>query len=372
MTMRQKGIWGAGLLCLVILVLWLALSRGAIKPDPRQGGRIGVGGPPVVEVITVTTGRITQSREAIGTVRALEAITVTAKVSGILASVDFREGQQIKEGEIIARLDAEERRAEEAAAKADLARTVALKEEIAQKFERARALRRSGAGTEAQVDDFAAQLRTAESAIMAARARVQAAAARLEDLVIRAPFSGRLGGRSISQGAYIAPGGRITTLDDLSRVRVDFSMPENISQQLHASQQVHASGPAFGERRFAGRVALIDPRIDPMTRAIRLTADIANPDEALRPGMFLNITIDLEVTENAILVPEEAILGEGLRQLLFVIVDGKAERRLVRIGQRQGGKVQILEGLSAGETLVVRGLQRIRPGQPVVIRPIQA
>jgi membrane fusion protein, multidrug efflux system len=222
------------------------------------------------------------------------------------------------------------------------------------------------------VDDLTAQMKTLETAVTAAEARRRAAEARLEDLIIRAPFAGRLGTRAVSLGAYVSPGTRITTLDDLSRVRFDFSVPENLLSRLKVGQMGYARSAAFGDRKFEGKVTVIDPRVDPVTRTVRLTAEIDNPDEALRPGMFLSVALQVTVRENATVVPEEAVVNEGLRQLIFVVRNNTVERRVVRLGQRQEGRVEVLEGVEPGETIVIRGVQRVRPGATVTPRPLGA
>ncbi len=346
--------------------------------SPRQGGGPGGPGrgggspPPVVDVDGVKTGRIVETREAVGTVRAYEAIMVTARVSGTIQEIAFVEGQKVNAGDVLVRFDTDERRADIEAAIAEIRRAEAQRNEIRTRLERAQELRRSGSGAAAQVEDLTAQVRTLESAIASAEARRKAAEARRDDLIIRAPFAGRLGTRSVSLGAYVSPGTRITTLDDLSRVRLDFSVPENVIAHLRPGQPVRAVSAAFGERVFEGRVALIDPRVDPVTRAVRLTAEFDNSDEALKPGMFLAVTVEVTNKENAVVVPEEAIVSEGLRHVVFVVKDNVIERRVVSIGQRQGSVVEILDGLQPGETIVVRGVQRVRPGAPVTPRPIGA
>lgn len=337
----------------------------------RGGGPGGGGPPPVVDVDTVKTGRIIETREAVGTVRAFESIMVTARVSGIIQELAFQEGQQIKAGDVLVRFDADERRADIEAAVADIRRAEAQRNETRTRLDRALALQRSGAGTGAQVEDLTAQVRTLESAIASAEAKRKSAEARLDDLIVRAPFAGRLGTRSVSLGAYVSPGTRITTLDDLSRIRLDFAVPENIIARLKPGQVVRATSPAFGERAFEGKVAVIDPRVDPVTRTARLTAEFDNSDEALRPGMFLSVVLEVRNNQDAVVAPEEAVVNEGLRHVIFVVLpDNKIERRVVRIGQRQDGRIEILEGLKLGETIVVRGIQRVRPGAPVTPKPI--
>ncbi|HZH53948.1 MAG TPA: efflux RND transporter periplasmic adaptor subunit [Microvirga sp.] len=330
----------------------------------------GPSGPATVEVDTVKTGRVVETRDAVGTVRAFESITVTAKVAGLIAEIGFEEGQKVKAGDVLVQLDAAERKAEIEQAVAETNRAVALKNEIAIKLERAQQLNRTGAGTSAQVEDLTAQMKSLEGSIASAQAQRRAAEARLEELTIRAPFAGRVGTRSVSLGAYISPGTRITSLDDLSKVRLDFSVPENLLGRLKPGQTVNATSAAYQGRRFQGDVTTIDPRVDPATRTVKLTAEFPNPDEALKPGMFLSVGLEVTTKEDAVLIPEEAVVSEGLRQIVYPVKDNKVERRVIRIGQRQNGKVEVVEGLQPGETIVVLGVQRVRPGAEVIAKPL--
>jgi membrane fusion protein, multidrug efflux system len=132
---------------------------------------------------------------------------------------------------------------------------------------------------------------------------------------------------------------------------------------------VRATSAAYGRRAFEGKVSVIDPRVDPVTRTVRLTAEFPNADEALKPGMFLSVALTVSARD-AVVVPEEAVVGEGLRHLVYVVKDNVAERRVVRIGQRQEARVEIVEGLQPGETIVIRGVQRVRPGAPVTPKPV--
>src|SRR5215217_427487 len=365
---------------------WLAYKDGSLARLPvvgeyvaRLGGQ-GAGSTAApqpaatgVDVDTVRTGRIVELRDAVGTVRAYESITVTVKGSGIVEEISFQEGQKVKLGDVLLRLDSDERRADIEQAKAETRRATALRDELKVRLDRAMALNRTGAGTGAQVEDLTAQVRTLESAIASADAKRKAAEARLDDLIIRAPFSGRLGTRSVSLGAYVSPGTRVTTLDDLTRIRLDFSVPENLLSHLKPGNLVRARSVAFGERVFDGKVSLIDPRVDPVTRSMRLTAEFPNADEALRPGMFMSVVLEVTAKDDATVVPEEAVVNEGLRQLVYVVgADNKIERRVISLGQRQGGRTEVTDGLKPGETIVIRGVQRVRPGAIVNPRPIGA
>lgn len=341
------------------------------RPAAPGGGGAGAP-PPVVEVLPVGTGTVVETVEAVGTTRAFESITVTSKVAGLIEALTFDEGQTVVAGQELVRMDGAERQADLEAARAQIAQEEAKRNELRTKLERAIALRRSGAGTEAQADDLTAQVKTSDSAVQAAISRERAAQARLNDIVIRAPFTGRVGVRQVSPGAYLESKTVVTTLDDVSRIRIDFSVPENLIARLGVGSTVAVQAPAFGARKFPGTVSVVDTRIDVITRAVKMTALIENPDGTLRPGMFMNVGLEVARRENAILVPEEALVGEGPLQLAFVVKDGRIERRVLTIGQRQEGKVEVVAGVSPGETLVVRGVQRVRAGIQVNVRPLGA
>ncbi|MCD6072697.1 MAG: hypothetical protein K0S42_3213 [Microvirga sp.] len=354
-----------------VIGAYVSHPAGQQAGAPRgPGGRGGPAGPATVEVDTVKTGRIVEVRESVGTVRAYESIMVTAKVAGIIGEIGFDEGQKVKAGDTLVQFDAAERRAAIEQAVAEANRATALRNEIAIKLERAQALNRTGAGTGAQVEDLTAQMKSLEGSIASAQAQRKAAEARLEELTIRAPFNGRVGTRSVSLGAYVAPGTRITSLDDLSKVRLDFAVPENLLGRLKPGQTVNATSAAYKGRTFKGTVATIDTRVDQTTRTARLTAEFDNQDEALKPGMFLSVALEVSTKDDAVVVPEEAVVSEGLRHIVYPVKDSKVERRVITIGQRQGGKVEVVDGLKAGETIVVLGVQRVRPGAEVVARPV--
>ncbi len=349
-------------------------SGGPSSGGPSGGGAGRPGGPggqaPAVEVLPVVAGVITEIAEAVGSTRAFESVVINAKVNGIIEAISFEEGSTVKIGQELVRIDSAERKADLEAAKATITQEEAKRNELRTKLDRAQQLRRSGAGTEALVDDLTAQVKTSDSAIQSALARERASQARMNDVVIRAPFGGRVGIRQVSVGTYLDSKTSITTLDDISRVRLDFQIPENLLARIKTGASIKASSSAFGTRKFDGIVAVIDTRIDVITRSVKLTAIVDNADLALRPGMFMNAWLEVTKRENALLVPEEALVGEGPLQIAFAVKDNKVERRVVKIGQREDGKVEITEGLALGEQVVVRGLQRVRGGLTVNARPL--
>jgi membrane fusion protein, multidrug efflux system len=340
-------------------------ASGAPRPAGPGGGQA-----PVVETVPVVSGIITEISEAVGTTRAFESVMITARISGNVEAVSFSEGATVKAGDELLRLDSAERKADLEGAKASITQEEAKRNELRTKLDRAVQLRRSGAGTEALVDDLTAQVKTSDSAIQNALAKERAAQARLNDVIVRAPFAGRVGIRQLSVGSFLDTRTPITTLDDISKVRLDFQVPENLMARIKTGASIKTSSVAFGDRRFDGKVAVIDTRIDPLTRSVKLTAIVDNPDLSLRPGMFMNAWLEVAKRENALLIPEEAIVGEGPVQIAFAVKDNKVERRIVKIGQRENGKVEIMEGLKLDEQVVVRGLQRVRGGMTVNARPL--
>jgi membrane fusion protein (multidrug efflux system) len=342
------------------------------NPGGGQRGPGGPGGPVLVDVVTLGTGPVVEMSESVGTTRAYESVSLASKVSGIVEQIRFTEGQSVKAGDILLELDVAERKADLEAARAAIQTARAQREETNQKFERAQQLRRAGAGTEALVADLTLQLRTVETTIAAAEARERSAAARLDDYYVRAPFDGRVGFRQVSLGAFLDTKVVITTLDDVSRIRLDFAIPEPLLSRIRMGAVVNARSVAFADRVFTGEVTAVDTRIDPVTRSVKLMAVIGNADLALKPGMFLTVALEVARRENAVIAPEEAIVSEGPRQVAYVVKDNRVERRVVTVGQRMFGRVEISEGLKAGEVIVARGIQRVRNGIQVQPRPLAA
>ncbi len=326
---------------------------------------------PVVEVASPQTDTVIERIEAVGTARANESIVIAAKQTGNIARINFQEGQSVKAGTVLIELESRERAADTEAARAEIQQARAVADEIRQQLDRTRALRATGNAPEARVDQLESQLRAAEGRIRQNESRLRAADARFDEYRITAPFDGKLGLRQVSPGALVQPGTQITTLDDVRTIKIDFSVPEQYLGQLKLGLSVIAVTPAFPGREFTGEVSAIDTRIDPTTRAVRLNAAFDNSDGSLKPGMFLTVALAVATRQNSIVVPEDALVAEGARQFLYIVVDGKAIRREVKLGMRMRGRVEILDGIAVGDTLVVRGLQRVRNNLPVTARPFK-
>lgn len=327
---------------------WQALG----EPAARENGRGGFDGPVSVAVEEARRGRVSERVEAVGTTRAREAVEVVAQVSGRVVAINFEEGQAVEEGQVLLEL-------ERAREEAELREAEALRAEAARQLQRARQLLQGQNVAQARVDELRAALEAAE-------ARMAVLQANLADKEIRAPFDGVVGLREISRGAFVQPQQRVTTLDDISSLRLDFAVPERFIGLLSSGLPVEAHSAAYADRVFDGEVALIDSRVDTATRSVRVQAELGNAERLLRPGMFLGVALTIAERE-AVLVPEAAVVTEGESSFVFVIAEELAQRRAVSLGQRRGGEVEILEGVAAGEQVVTLGLQRVRDGGQVRI-----
>lgn len=344
---------------------WSDSQRSATAQTAGQRGGAAIS----VDVAPARTGTVVDKAESVGTVRANESLTITAKQVGNVAVIGFEEGQRVVAGQVLIELETRERKADIDQAKSDLEQSKALRDDARSRLDRARQLRSSGNVTEARLDELEAAFRAADARVRSAEARIRALDARLDDVRLTAPFDGRVGLRQVSLGALVQPGTVVTTLDDISRVKLDFSVPEVFLGRLEPGLKVVARTPAFPGRTFTGDVSVVDTRVDPATRAVRVNALFDNPDEALKPGMFLNVELVLERRDNAVLLPEEAVVPEGARQFVFVVKDSRAQRTEVKLGTRQQGTVEIASGVAPGDLVIVRGVQRVRHGQPVNPRP---
>lgn len=335
-----------------------APERGAASGAPMgPGGAFGAGMNQPVGVITepVREQEFDNELEALGTARANEAVEITSKVSNVVTAIRFREGEQVRRGEVLVELDSIETNAELMAARAALS-------ESQSQFKRSQELFDTKALSQSQLDQLVATLRGNE-------ARVTTAQAKLSDTVIRAPFQGRVGLRRVSVGSLVNPGTVITTLDDTRIIKLDFAVPETYMAVLQEGLSLTAKSVAYPNREFAGTVASIDSRVDPTTRSITVRATVPNADGVLKPGMFLTVRLRQQ-RERVVMISEQALVPEEGRQFVFVVNGELARKREVSIGRRKPGQVEIVSGLEAGERVIIEGTQKVRDGGAV--RDIQA
>jgi membrane fusion protein, multidrug efflux system len=333
-------------------LLLLATLLASACSDPQASAPAQAAAPQGVDVTTaeVVVRPMGAEVEAVGTASANESVDVTSEVSKKVTAIRFNEGDVVRAGAILVELDSDE-------AKASVAEAEAALTDATSRLRRSKDLFTREALSQAELDQL-------ESTHRASEARLEAARARLADTVIRAGFSGRTGFRRVSVGTLVGPNTVITTLDDTSVIKLNFTVPETAFSVIKKGLPVTATSVALPNRKFEGKVLDLDSRVDPITRSITVRAQIPNPDGALRPGMFMTVALQGEAVP-ALVVPETAIVPEQGSTYVFVVRDGVAERREVHVGRRRPGEVQLVSGVKTGEHVVIEGTQNLRDGTRV-------
>ena len=326
------------------------LSAGCAEEAPPGAAPRGERGPTLVVTATAQPRMIRSEIEAIGTAKANESVTITAKVTDTVNRVRFDDGGYVEAGEVLIELTNREETALLAEAQANV-------EDTRTQLERLENLLTQRTVPVSQVDEARARYNAAE-------ARYQSVLARLADRLIRAPFSGVLGFREVSAGTLVTPGTAITTLDDVEVIKLDFSLPETYLSLLHPGLSLAAHSVAYPDRTFDATVRTIDSRVDPVTRTAMVRAHIDNDGLLLRPGMLLTVRLVAEERQ-ALMVPEDALVQRGDQAYVYTVEEGVADMREVGHGDRYQGWVEITRGLSAGETVITEGVIKVRPGARV-------
>jgi len=339
-------------------VYYLMRDQGA--PGGAFGGRGAAGGfggqrqqAPLVTVEPVLRQQLYDTVTAIGTSRANESVTLTAKVTDTVTRVDFDDGDFVDAGAVLVQLTNQEQEALLAEARANL-------DDAQSQLRRFEDLSLQGLAAASDLD-------VARARAAASEARLDTVVARLRDRLIRAPFSGVLGFRQVSPGTLVAPNTPITTLDDISIIKLDFTVPETFLGAMTTGAKVVARSASYADREFEGVVRTVGSRVDTVTRAVQVRAHIPNDDNALRPGMLF--TVDVVMAERSTLVvPEHAVYQIQDRAYVYRVgSDQVAREQEIVLGERRFGLVEILDGLSEGDRIVTAGIVKLRDGMPVRI-----
>ena len=344
----KKFLWLLATLCLAALVWWSQTKSDRVVVQPSR--------PLVpVTVIKVEVREFQDEASALGTLRAWESVDISASVSQIVTDIGFEDGQQVGKGDVLALLkqDAEQATLRELQASLqDARREVSRLENLARKNQVAQT-----------------ELDKARTQQQIMRHQIEAVEARIADRTIVAPFSGVLGLRQVSEGALVTPGQRLTTLDDVSRMRLEFTVPATLLGFLSPGQEVQARTPAF-DRVFPGVITAIDSRIDPVARSVASRATLENEDQLLRPGLLMEVTVRGEKRQT-MLVPEESLQSRATQHYVWKIQDNTAMRTAVRIAGRVPGWVEIVAGLEEGDLVVRDGVGRLsgESAQVSVVEP---
>lgn len=365
----------------VVAVIVTVLAGSKYLSIKQQIAMFSAPRPPVNVTATNAEQRDWQSRlPAIGTLRAIQGVTVTAEVSGIVRNILFVSGDKVKQSQPIVQLENDVEEATLRTAEADLG--------LAQvEYERGKSLVGRQAISKSEYDRLAAQLNRSTATV----AQLRAALAKKR---ILAPFDGTIGIRRVDVGDYVSPGTEIVTLQDLSTLLIDFFLPEQDFPLLKPGQAVTVRVAAYPEQSFEARIEAISPRVDNETRNLLVRASMANPDGKLLPGMFANLEVQLPDSAPRIVVPETAVAFTLYGNSVYVVVPQKqkaddkdadvastsqtkatpssekkleVERRFVKTGERREGNVVILEGLKPGEQVVTSGQLKLDNGTAVAI-----
>lgn len=331
----------------ILAAAWFGYQ--AMQPQEQQQAKVKL--TPNVVIATVSMAQVRDEVEAIGTNKAFESVTITPKVTDVVTSLKFDDGDIVKKGDLLVQLQNAEQIAKVKVAQVKVS-------DNQRELARISSLVTSRTVAELERDRL-------QTLIDTARAELEQAQSSLNDRSIVAPFNGRLGLRQVSVGSLVTPGTEITTLDDISKIKLDFSVPERFIQDLQPGKLVEAKAVAFPDEIFKGKVISIDSRVNPTTRAVIVRAEIPNPDLRILPGMLMKVKL-IKRSREALMLPESAIIPIQKEHFVYSVnKDNVIERKQVTIGVRTRGWVEITEGLAIGENVVIRGLLKVHPGDVV-------
>lgn len=308
------------------------------------------GGLPA-EVIKVEPQSLKSTINSIGTLKANSSVVLSPEVSGRITNVGFSDGTSVDKGTLLFQLDDRTQQAQlnEARARVNLS-------EI--EYKRIQKLFKQKAASENDLDSAAANLSINQS-------QAEFAQAQLKKLAIKAPFKGMIGLHSISAGEYVNAGQDLVTLVDLTTLKFDFALPEIYLSKVKLAQRIEITTPAFPNQVYSGTVTAISPAINEQSRSFMVRALINNENLELRPGLFASAILEISKNDNALLVPEQALIPQGQQYFVMKVVDGKVEQVPVKIGQRRKAEVELVSGLSVGDVVIIAGQIKLQPGAPV-------
>jgi membrane fusion protein (multidrug efflux system) len=313
--------------------------------------------PVVVQVVTAAASELPRTLAAVGSLQSPETTTVASEIAGTTVAIDIPEGRYVKAEHLLARVDDAEARAVLSIARARLTNATA-------RLARLRSLRASSVSSQQALDDAVAEFD-------AAQGEVDEAETRLRKTEIRAPFAGILGLRQVNQGQYLDPGDPIVEITQVDPLELEFALPQRHASELELDQIVLGTVGQCGQR-FEARVDAIDPRVDPATRAMRLQAAVPNLDGVLFPGMAVRVRLVIGAISDAVVIPQEAIIRQGTKHRVYVVDgEGRARQRDVSLGTFFVDGVHVRAGVEPGDTVVVAGHQKLRPGAATRPQPYQ-
>ena len=324
------------------------LGQTAAAPSAKAGP-----GAVPVKVGTVKTGAISEEVSAVGTLLANESVMIRPERDGRIAAIQFSEGQLVRAGEKLVALDTAEIEAQLAAASSELTLNRS-------RLKRAQDLHEKKFISAQALDD-------AREAANQSAARHAEVKARLDRSAVIAPFEGVAGLRQVSPGAYVKAGQDIARLEGIGTLKLDFRVPEVYLGRIRARQEVLIRLDAWPGETFHGEIYAIEPSVDEQTRTVLLRARVPNPGARLKPGMFSRVALVQEIRENAVIIPEQALVPQGADRFVYRYAEGKAALTKIELGLRRTGEVEVRKGLAAGDSIVIDGQLRLKDGAPVTV-----
>jgi membrane fusion protein (multidrug efflux system) len=336
----------------VILSLLAAFLTTGCSDQNAGNGEFSM--PPLpVEVAAVNVQKISDRFEAIGTIGAIEEVTVVSEIDGIITEIPFEEGTYVKRGQLITKLD-------DSQLEAELIRSEALFNQSQATYNRVKSIVDQKAGTPQDLDDALASLKVAE-------ANLKLAKARFDKTRITAPFDGMIGSRKVSVGTFLRTGDAITMLANLNEIRVSFSAPERYLAKLIRGAEVILSTPVYPEHEVKGTIIAIEPVVEPETRTTQIIARVQNPGQKFRPGMSANVSVVLSERPDAVTVPNEAVFANGNQSFVYILnPDSTVAPAPVTLGLQLSDVVEVISGLEPGTKIVTAGHQKLFPGSKVI------
>ena len=306
-----------------------------------------------VEAIPLKPGTISKRITTVGKLRANESVTIKAEMQGRIKEITFKEGTQVKKGDILIRFDDEELQAELARAEADV-------EYREVKFKRLETLQAKSLGKGTEYDEVRGGLNIA-------KAQLEQAKAKLEKTVIKAPFEGQIGLINVSVGAIVDASKELVTLVDFDPMKIEFKIPEKFIYDIGAGQSVELKLDSRPDQIFRATVEALDSQIDPLTHSLAVHATISNEDGQLKPGLFVTVSVIVGIKNDALLIPEAALGREGDIEFVWVVINGKAGRKRVLTGTKENNQVEVIAGLRPDELVVTSGQLKLGEGTAVKI-----
>lgn len=347
--------WMTGALLGLMTVAW----NGCKRPEGSGSGGAGrPGGPMAVQVVAVAARQrpVTEVVPLVGSIAANESVEVKCEADGTVSEIRFEEGQRVAKGALLVALD-------ETKFQATLAEAEANQKLAEANFKRARQLAEGKLISQAEFEQASATFTMNEATVELRRRN-------LRDARILAPFAGTVGARLVSPGQVISRQSTLTSLVDLETVKVEMNIPERNLGQVAVGQKIRFRVDAYPKDSFEGDVYFVSPQLDPATRTALVKARVPNPDGRLRAGMFAKLDLAIRLRDDALVVPEPALLSNGDAFSVFVVTpQTNAVLRVVKVGLRLAGKAEVLSGLTNGEVVVVEGHQKLFPNAPVKLAP---